>query len=52
MSMILLHVYQKNKIQETLNKFNSYHQRLKFTFEIEQDNILPFLDVLGFPCNQ
>ncbi|XP_044766925.1 uncharacterized protein LOC123322908 [Coccinella septempunctata] len=35
----------RDKVDETLNLFNSFHDRLKFTFELEVDNRIPFLDV-------
>ena len=33
-------------IRETIENFNSYHSRLKFTYELEFDNTLPFLNLL------
>lgn len=34
-----------DKIHDTLNVFNSYHPRLQFTFEREQNNSITFLDI-------
>ena len=36
----------KNAINTVLDVFNNYHPRLKFTFETETDNSMPFLDTL------
>ena len=36
----------KDKVLDTLTKFNSYHNRLQFTYEIENNNCLNFLNVL------
>ena len=33
-------------IKETIEKLNSYHSRLKFTYELEFDHKLPFLNLL------
>ena len=35
-----------NNITNILDKFNKYHEKLKFTYEIEKDSKLAFLDVL------
>ncbi|XP_044757911.1 uncharacterized protein LOC123316054 [Coccinella septempunctata] len=35
-----------DKIQYILDVFNSYHQKIQFTIEVEKDNSLPFLDLL------
>ena len=34
-----------DRIDETLNTFNSYHQKLQFTIETEIDNTISFLDI-------
>ena len=39
-------IIPNNKIKDTIENFNSYHPRLKFTFELEIDNTLPFLNLL------
>ena len=36
----------KDKINNIVDKFNKYHERLKFTFEIENNNSIPFLNIL------
>jgi len=36
--------YPKDELNEILTTFNSYHNKLKFTIEIEKDNTIPFLD--------
>lgn len=36
----------KDKIQSTVDSFNNYHPRLRFTFETEINNRIPFLDAL------
>ena len=46
MLMILFLIIPNNKIKDTIENFNSYHPRLKFTFELEIDNTLPFLNLL------
>lgn len=33
-----------DQVEITLNKFNSFHQKLQFTIEMETDGALPFLD--------
>ncbi len=35
----------RDRIDETLRIFNSYHSRLQFTYEVEENGSLPFLDV-------
>ena len=35
-------IIPNNKIDDTLENINSYHSRLKFTYELEFDNTLPF----------
>ena len=35
----------KNKLQYTLNKFNSFHEKLKFTHENENNKSINFLDI-------
>ena len=35
----------KNKIMVMLNNFNSYHPKLQFTHEVEQENTINFLDI-------
>lgn len=35
-----------NRIEETVEKFNSFHPRLQFTTELEQNNQISFLDIL------
>jgi len=37
---------QENDIQHIFNKFNNYHDRLKFTIEYEVNHCLSFLDLL------
>jgi hypothetical protein len=37
-------IIPRSKINEVLNAFNNYHPRLKFTFEIENNNVINFLD--------
>lgn len=39
-------VIPKKRLQETINIFNSINPKIQFTHEMEQNNILPFLDVL------
>lgn len=39
-------VVPRDKISQTLNTFNSIHPSIQFTHEMENNNILPFLDVL------
>lgn len=36
----------KDKIQQMLFIFNNYNDRLQFTYELESNNCLSFLDVL------
>ena len=33
-------------LKKTLENFNSYHSRLKFTYELEFENTLSFLNLL------
>lgn len=35
-----------DKINDTLQKFNSYHKRLKFTLELPTNNSSNFLDIV------
>ncbi|XP_071577748.1 uncharacterized protein [Temnothorax nylanderi] len=37
-------IIPRHKLNDILDVFNSYHPRLKFTFELENNNSLPFLD--------
>ena len=39
-------IIPKNMIKETLENFNSYYSRLKFTYELEFENTLSFLNLL------
>ena len=40
-------VFIKNgKQEEVLRKLNAYHENIRFTYELEEANGLPFLDVL------
>lgn len=39
-------ILQKDAIQSVVEQLNDYHPKIKFTFEVEQDGRLPFLDVL------
>lgn len=39
-------ILHDDKIEETLDSLNSFHNRLKFTVEHEMNHSLPFLDVL------
>ena len=39
-------IIPNNKIKDTIGNFNSYHSRLNFTFELEINNTLPFLNLL------
>ena len=39
-------IIPNNKIKDTIENFNSYHPRLKFTFGLEIDNTLPFSSLL------
>ncbi|XP_024892886.1 uncharacterized protein LOC112468084 [Temnothorax curvispinosus] len=39
-------IVPRSGIDELLRVFNSYHTRLKFTFEIEKNNSLSFLDTI------
>ncbi|XP_024890071.1 uncharacterized protein LOC112466277, partial [Temnothorax curvispinosus] len=39
-------IVPKRAINALLEAFNSYHPRLRFTYEIETDNSLPFLDTI------
>lgn len=34
-----------NKLQYTLDKFNAFHEKLKFTYEIEKNKSINFLDI-------
>ena len=36
----------KNMIKDIIDNFNSYHSRLKFTYELETDNALSLLNLL------
>ena len=36
----------KDKINNIVDEFNKHHERLKFTFEIENNNSIPFLNIL------
>ena len=36
----------KDKLEEFLEHLNGLHERIQFTMELEQDNTIPFLDVL------
>ena len=38
-------IIPKNKLIEIFDKFNGYHERIKFTYEIENYNKLNFLDL-------
>jgi hypothetical protein len=42
----LLMILPSRKIKLVLDKLNSFHQNLKFTFEEENNNQLPYLDLL------
>jgi len=35
----------RDKIMDILDEFNSYHSRLKFTYELENNGSLSFLDL-------
>ena len=37
--------YIKESIEHVLSKLNAYHDNIEFTYEIENDGKLPFLDV-------
>lgn len=37
-------IVPKNNISEMINEFNSYHPRLQFTYELQNDSTLNFLD--------
>ena len=37
---------KKTSIKATLDKINAFHPNIKFTYEIENESTLPFLDVL------
>lgn len=37
-------VLPRNRIDEVIGVFNDYHPRLQFTYELERDDALPFLD--------
>ena len=37
---------EKGKQEEVLRKLNAYHENIRFTYELEEANGLPFLDVL------
>ncbi|XP_071637535.1 uncharacterized protein [Temnothorax longispinosus] len=39
-------IIPRSKLNDVLNAFNSYHPRLNFTFELESNNSLPFLDTI------
>lgn len=39
-------IVEGNNISKVLDLFNRYHQKLDFTYEIETNNTLPFLDTL------
>ena len=36
----------KDKINNIVDEFKKYHERLKFTFEIENNNSIPFRNIL------
>lgn len=38
-------IIPKNKVEHMLTVFNNYHEKLKFTYEMEVDNSISFLDV-------
>jgi len=38
-------IVKKDDLELTLNTFNSIHQRIKFTIDVEANNILNFLDI-------
>ena len=44
-------IVPRSKINEMLSVFNSYHHRLKFTYEIEKDNCINFLDTTVIRLN-
>ena len=37
---------KEESIEHVLSKLNGYHENIEFTYEIENDGKLPFLDVL------
>ena len=37
---------KEESIEHVLSKLNGYHDNIEFTYEIENDGKLPFLDVL------
>jgi hypothetical protein len=39
-------VTKREKVNETLTWLNSQHQKIQFTFEIEENGRIPFLDVM------
>jgi len=40
----ILEVIPREKIETILTNFNNYHDRLKFTYEVENNNIINFLN--------
>jgi hypothetical protein len=38
-------VVKKEKLEEVLNRLNSFHQTIQFTSEVEQEGKIPFLDL-------
>ena len=37
---------KNDSIVYVLDQFNNFHERIQFTYEVEHNNKLPFLDVL------
>jgi hypothetical protein len=44
--MYIFAVTKREKVNETLTSLNSQHPKIQFTFEIEENGRIPFLDVM------